>query len=224
MTIIIGFVGLFASRGLRDLAAWAVVGSMGALLCAVSVFTVEAMGSALYYILHSTLAAAALFLVVDLIAERRAEHGDAISLAPRFRQIEVLSGPFLLAAIAVVGLPPLSGFVGKLLILDGVRATPHAVWIWTVILTTTVIGILAFARAGSLIFWKSAAVEGEVSLRTLRGKRGGVAAAASLLLALAVLTVLSGPITDYTAATARQLFQPADYIEAVLGPQSGGRR
>ncbi|MDP2261497.1 MAG: monovalent cation/H+ antiporter subunit D [Caulobacter sp.] len=224
MTIIIGFVGLFASRGLRDLAAWAVVGSMGALLCAVSVFTVEAMGSALYYILHSTLAAAALFLVVDLIAERRAEHGDAISLAPRFRQIEVLSGLFLLAAIAVVGLPPLSGFVGKLLILDGVRATPHAVWIWTVILTTTVIGILAFARAGSLIFWKSAAVEGEVSLRTLRGKRGGVAAAASLLLALAVLTVLSGPITDYTAATARQLFQPADYIEAVLGPQSGGRR
>jgi multicomponent K+:H+ antiporter subunit D len=224
VTIVIGFLGLFAARGLRDLAAWAVVGSMGALLCAVSVFTVEAMGPALYYILHSTLAAAALFLVVDLIAQRRAGHGDAITLAPRFRQIEVLSGLFLLAAIAVVGLPPLSGFVGKLLILDGVRATPAAVWIWAVILTTTLVGVLAFARAGSLIFWKSAAVEGEITLRALRGTRGGVAAAAGLLLALAILTVLSGPITAYTAAAARQLFQPADYIEAVLGPQSGGRR
>jgi multicomponent K+:H+ antiporter subunit D len=58
----------------------------------------------------------------------------------------------------------------------------------------------------------------------LRGTRGDVAAAAGLLLVLAILTVLSGPITAYTAAAARQLFQPADYIEAVLGPQSGGRR
>lgn len=224
VTIIIGFVGLFAARGLRDLAAWAVVGSMGTLLCAVSVFTVEAMAPALFYILHSTLAGAALFLVVDLMARRRAEHGDAITLAPRFRQIEILSGLFFLAAIATVGLPPLSGFVGKVLVLDGVRTTPHAAWIWAVILTTTVIGVLAFARAGSLIFWKSAAVEGEITLRSLRGKRGGVAAAASLLLALAGLTVLAGPVTAYTAAAAQQLFQPARYIDAVLGPQSGGRR
>lgn len=223
-TIVIGFIGLFAARGLRDLAAWAVVGSMGTLLCAASVFTVEAMGPALYYILHSTLAGAALFLVVDLIAQRRAEHGDAITLAPRFRQIELLSGLFFLAAIATVGLPPLSGFVGKLLVLDGVRDTPLAAWIWGVILITTVIGVLAFARAGSLIFWKSASVEGEIALRSLRGTRGGPAAAASLLLALAGLTVLAGPITAYTAAAAGQLFEPEQYIHAVLGPQSGGRR
>lgn len=224
VTIVIGFVGVFAARGLRDLAAWAVVGSMGTLLSAVSVFTPESMGPALYYILHSTLAGAALFLVVDLIAGRRAEHGDAITLAPRFTQIEILSGLFFLAAIATVGLPPLSGFVGKLLVLDGVRASPDAVWIWGVILSTTVLGVLAFARAGSLIFWKSAAVDGEILLRSLRGKRGGLAAAASLLLALALLTLLAGPITAYTSAAATQLFEPETYIEAVLGPQSGGRR
>lgn len=108
--------------------------------------------------------------------------------------------------------------------LDGVRAAPQAVWIWGVILITTVLGVLAFARAGSVIFWKSAAVEGEIELRTLRGTRGGVGAAAALLLTLAGLTVLAGPVTRYTAAAAAQLFAPAQYIEAVLGPQSGGRR
>lgn len=224
VTIVIGFTGLFAARGLRDLAAWAVVGSVGTLMCAASVFTVEAMGPALYYVLHSTLAGAALFLVVDLIAQRRAGHGDAITLAPRFSQIEILSALFFLAAIATVGLPPLSGFVGKLLVLNGVRDTPHAAWIWAVILITTVTGVLAFARAGSVIFWKSASVEGEITLRSLRGKRGGVAAAASLLLALAGLSVMAGPVTAYTAAAAEQLFEPGQYIDAVLGPQSGGRR
>ena len=224
VTLVIGFVGLFAARSLRGMAAWAVVGSMGTLLCAVSVFTVQSMGPSLYYILHSTLAGAALFLIVDLIAQRRAEHADAITLAPRFSQFEILSGLFFLAAIATVGLPPLSGFVGKLLILDGVRASPQAVWIWAVILTTTVLGVLAFARAGSAIFWKSTTVEGEIVLRALRGKRGGVAAAGALLLMLAGLTLLAGPVTTYTAAAAGQLFSPDQYIEAVLGSQSGGRR
>ena len=65
---------------------------------------------------------------------------------------------------------------------------------------------------------------GDPALRTLRGTRGGVGAAAALLLTLAGLTVVAGPVTRYTAAAAAQLFAPAPYIEAVLGPQSGGRR
>ena len=224
VTMVLGFVGLFAARTLREMAAWSVVGSMGVLLSAVSVFRVEAMGPALYYVLHSTLAGAALFLVVDLIAKRRGEHGDALTVAPRFCQSEILSGLFFLAAIGIVGLPPLSGFIGKLLILDGVRETPAAAWIWGTILITTLIGVLAFARAGSLLFWKSAGIEGEIPTRALRGRVVGVAAAGGLLAALALMTALAGPVTAYTDAAAAQLFEPQAYIEAVLGPTAGGRR
>ena len=223
-TTVIGFIGLFAARGLRDMAAWSVVGSMGVLLSAIAVFSAEAMGPALYYVLHSTLAGAALFLIADLIAKRRAEHGDALTLAPRFAQSGLLSGLFFLAAIGVVGLPPLSGFVGKLLILDGVRAAPEAAWIWATILITTLIGVLAFARAGSRLFWKSAELEGEIVVRALRGRVIGVGAAAALLAALALLAVLGGPVTAWTEATAAQLFAPQGYVDAVLGETAGGRR
>jgi len=223
-TTFIGFIGLFAARGLREMAAWSVVGSMGVLLSAIAVFSAEAMGPALYYVLHSTLAGAALFLVADLIAKRRGEHGDALTPGPRFAQSGVLSGLFFLAAIGVVGLPPLSGFVGKLLILDGVRAAPAAAWIWATILITTLIGVLAFSRAGSRLFWKSAEIEGEIPVRALRGRVVGVGAAAALLAALALLAVLGGPVTAWTEATAAQLFAPQGYIDAVLGETSGGRR
>ncbi len=223
-TTFIGFIGLFAARGVRGMAAWSVIGSMGVLLSAIAVFRVEAMGPALYYVLHSTLAGAALFLVADLIAKRRGLHGDALTLGPRFCQSGLLSGLFFLAAIGIVGLPPLSGFVGKLLILDGVRGAPAAAWIWGTILVTTLIAVLAFARAGSLLFWKSSEVEGEMAVRALRGRVFGVTAAASLLGGLALLTVLAGPVTAYTEAAAAQLFAPQGYIEAVLGETSGGRR
>ena len=224
VTTIVGFVGLFAARTLRDMAAWSVLGSMGVLLSAVAVFRVEAMGPALYYTLHSTLAGAALFLVVDLIAKRRGTHGDALTVAPRFCQTELLGGLFFLSAIGVVGLPPLSGFIGKLLILDGVRAAPEAVWIWATILITTLIGVLAFARAGSRIFWKSVTVEGTIPVRALRGRWSGVGVAAVLLASLAALAAFGGPVTAYTEATAAQLFDPAQYVEAVLGESAGGRR
>ncbi|MDY6924089.1 MAG: monovalent cation/H+ antiporter subunit D [Pseudomonadota bacterium] len=223
-TMVIGFVGLFAARGVRSMAAWSIIGSMGVLLSAIAVFRVEAMAAALYYVPHSTLAGAAMFLIADLIAKRRGEHGDSLTLAPPFRQSGVLSGLFLLAAIAIVGLPPLSGFIGKLLILDGVRDAPAAVWIWGTILITTLIGVLAFARAGSLLFWKSSEIGGEIPVRALRGQVLGVAAAGGLLAALAGLTVLAGPVTAYADAAAAQLFAPQGYVDAVLGPDAGGRR
>jgi len=224
ITIVIGFLGLFAARTLREMAAWSVIGSMGVLLSAISVFRVEAMGPALYYLLHSTLAGAALFLVVDLIARRRGPQGDALTAGPRFGQSELLSGLFFLAAIGIVGLPPLSGFIGKLLILDGVRAAPEAAWIWATILITTLIGVLAFARAGSLIFWKSAPIEGDIPPPVPDDRTGGVLTAAGLLAGLAALSVMGGPVTAYTEATAAQLFEPQQYIAAVLGETAGGRR
>ena len=217
ITIALGFFGVLAARGLRDLAAFAVVGSMGTLLSAVAVFQPDAMSAALYYTVHSTLAGAALFLIVDLIAVRRGEYGDAVNVGPRFQDVEKLSALFFLAAIAMVGLPPLSGFIGKLLILDGVRDAPGGYWIWAVILITTVIGILGFARAGSQIFWKSASVEGDCHASPVHGGAASMGAAAGFLILLAAATVLAGPMTAYTTATAQQLFQPDAYINTVMG-------
>jgi len=220
ITIALGFFGVLAAKGLRDLAAFAVVGSMGTLLSAVAVFQPDAMSAALYYTVHSTLAGAALFLIVDLIAVRRGEYGDAINVGPRFQNVEALSGLFFLAAIATVGLPPLSGFLGKLLILDGVRDAPGGYWIWAVILITTVIGILGFARAGSQIFWKSASVDGDCHAGPVHGAGASLLVAAGFIALLAASAVFAGPLTAYTAATAEQLFQPDAYINTVMGGQS----
>src|SRR5690554_1887423 len=121
ITLVVGAFGVLASRSLGQMVSFAVIASMGTLLMTVGVFTREAMAAALYYMVHSTLAAAALFLVVDLVTERRPGRGDLLDVAPRFVQMGLVSACFFMAAIAMAGLPPLSGFVGKLLILDAVR-------------------------------------------------------------------------------------------------------
>ena len=231
-TLIVGVLGMLGARDLSRLVAFSVVASMGTLLAAVGGFTPASVGAALYYLLHSTVITAGLFLLVEQIGSRRGEHGGRIDLAPRFERMRLLATLFFLAGIASAGLPPLSGFVGKLLILDGLRNDPAMATIWSVILATSLVMVLAYARAGSLLFWKSTAVEGSLpgpsaaSGAAADGPPGGrlPLLATGLLIGLTLLlSVFAGPVQDYLAKTTLQLFDPGPYLEAVLGPE-GQRR
>ncbi|OHT21685.1 monovalent cation/H+ antiporter subunit D [Edaphosphingomonas haloaromaticamans] len=217
LTVMVGFIGLLPARGLREQAAFGLVGSTGTLLVAVSLFEPRAMAAALYYLPHTTLAGALLFLVGDLIARRRPDYGDAITVGPRFANIEVISVLYMLAAIALAGMPPLSGFIGKLLILDAVEAHPAAGWIWAMVLGTTLIAIIGLARTGSTLFWKSS-ICGEAA----RPAPGGVTSkellpSIALIILMVALVVGAGPITVFCDMVSAQLFAPQGYVEAVLG-------
>lgn len=220
-TMAIGFAGLLAARGLRDLAAFALVGSTGTLLVTIALFEPRAMAAGLYYLPHTTLSAALLFLLVDLIARRRGDHDGNLSAGPRFAGSERLSLLFLLSAMAITGLPPLSGFIGKLLILRATIDAPAMPWIWGTILGTTLIAVLGFARAGSLLFWKSAAFTGQPAHGALATPPGllELLPVLWLLALLGALTAGAGTATAYGEALAAQLFAPTDYVEAVLGRQ-----
>jgi len=219
MTMILGFVGLLAAQELRTMAAFGLLGSMGTLLTAISLFEPQAMTAALYYLPHTTIAAALLFFVVDMIARRREAQGDAIAPGTPFAGMGKVAVLYMLAAIALVGMPPLSGFIGKLLILRATFDAHAIVWIWGAILGTTLIGVVGLARAGSAIFWKSMAHAGLPARR--EGFTTDILPALGLLVLLGALTAAAGPVTAYMADVSAQLFAPSGYIDAVLGPRGG---
>ncbi len=209
VTLAVGAVGVLGATTLPRLAAFAGIASMGTAFLAVSAFTPQTTAAAFYYILHSTLATAALFLVADLVARRRA-HVRLAEPAPMTRT-GLIAALYMAAAIASAGMPPLSGFIGKLLILDAFRA--QAPLVWTVILVSSFLMILGFARAGSQLFWKPAPPEA-----TPPADPGpeplAIGAALALLASLAALTVFAGPVTDALTASASAAHNPDPYIAA----------
>ena len=213
VTLAVGAVGALGARSLSGLACFSVVASMGTLFAALGVFTPASTVAALYYLVHSTFAAAALFLLVEPIAARRPS-GDALASAPAMAQAETLGGLFLLAGVAAAGLPPLSGFLGKLMVLDAARAEPSMWAIWAVVLTGSLLMVVAFARAGSTLFWRA---EGAAATRPAPPV-APIWGAAYMLAAIVALTAFAGPATRYIEATAAQLHAPQGYIAAVLGP------
>ena len=223
LTLVLGMTGVLAARSLGQMASFAVIGSMGMLLATVAVFTPQATSAALYYLIHSTLAAGALFLVADLVAERRGAQRDRFAAAPRIAQGGLVGGLFFVAAIAMTGMPPLSGFIGKLLVLDGVRASAHAAWFWALILTTSLIAIVGFARAGSFVFWKAHALPAAPASAYRPDGALSFVAVGGLLACLVLLTVFAGPVHAWLELVAAQLYAPAGYIDAVLGTAQGVR-
>ena len=214
-TAIIGFAGVFVARSFSEQAAYAVVGSTGTLLIAVASWHVETLGAALYYLIHSTLSGASLFLVADIVARRRSSFADNASPGPVFAQRQTLGLLFMTGAIAATGLPPLSGFIGKLLILKALIGTLHWGWLWATILATTFIGVIGFARTGSAVFWKTTDDAGTAQ-PAARTSADLIAPVAALAL-LAGLSAAAGPITAYTHAAAVQLLDPGTTARAVLG-------
>lgn len=123
----------------------------------------------------------------------------------------------------MAGMPPLSGFLGKLLVLDALRDPGVIVWAWTAILAGSLLTIVGFARAGSALFWKSTSIEmalpeGEEVEVPNHATVAQVAPVMLTLSTLVILSVFAGPIANYLEQTSAQLFDRSGYISAVLAP------
>ncbi len=210
ITLVVGAIGVLGATTLSRLAAFAAIASMGTLFVAVSAFTPAGTSAALYYMIHSTLAGAALFLIIDLIIDRRADDGLRQSLPP-IAQGGLIAALFMATAIALAGMPPLSGFIGKLLVMQALR--DQAALVWSIILVTSLVSIMGFARAGSTVFWKAHA-SAPADPPQHAPEALSFLAIGLLLAGLVALTVLAGPITAWLDVAAANLHDPSAYIAA----------
>jgi len=214
-TLTLGMLGVVASTTLRQQAAYLVVASIGSLLLAFGLGSPDAIAAGLYYLPHSTFAAAALFLLADSISRARGEFADRFESGPEMPGARVLGGLFFVAAVAIAGLPPLSGFLGKFMLLKAALDSPLMPWVWSIVLVTGLLSMIALARSGSLLFYRTHSPHDAASLTP--PSMAALAPVGGLLLLVAGLVIWAGPLSDYAHATATQLLQPQQYIEAVLG-------
>ena len=228
ISLALGMVGVLAARKLDRLVAFSVIGSMGMVMVSIALFTATSIAAALYYIIHSTLAAAALFLIADLV--RHGRESLELTAQPPIAGASRTAGMFFLAAIAMTGLPPLSGFLGKLQILNAGFDTPAMVWVWAVVLSSSLVAVVGFARAGSVVFWKARSVSApeaekdstdeadrtDVVQATPAPATMSYVAVGGLIALIVAHTVFAGPVTRYMETTSRQLFSPEAYLSVVL--------
>jgi multicomponent K+:H+ antiporter subunit D len=232
LTIVFGTVGVLASQSLPRLAGCSVLVSSGTLIAAIGTGGGAVIGSALFYLVSSTLGIAALFLLVELVERMRDPGADVLAVTMEVygegddpedevgvaipATVALLGGSFIACALLLAGLPPLAGFIGKfgmmaaMLKTDG--ATVHAS-AWMLIGLLTVSGLatlIAMTRTGISSFW--ARLDDSVPrVRVIE-----MVPVLCLLLLCLGLTVGGGPVMRYMEATTKALQTPQDYVTGVL--------
>ncbi|MEC8104200.1 MAG: monovalent cation/H+ antiporter subunit D [Thalassolituus sp.] len=203
LTVVAGSIGALASQTLRWLIANLIIISVGTLLMTVAMGTTESVAAGMYYTLHSTLMSGAFFLIAGLLLMQRGQAEDRF-VRSRPLVYPVFTGVlFAVAAMAMIGLPPFSGFLGKVFILQAAVASGDAMWVWPLILLSGLVALISLSRAGTTLFWRTqGSVVPEAKEKVLATHRisAGVLVATTVL-----LVVLAGPLTEWSVQAAEEL-------------------
>ena len=225
LTMVVGILGALVQDDLERLLSFTIVSHIGYMLFGLGLFSVAGLAGAVLYTVHHIVVQTTLFLVAGLIERREgtsslARSGGMAKIAP------LLAGLYLLPALSLAGIPPLSGFLAKLGLLQagladggGLALTATAAAILTSLLTLYAVG-----RAWSDIFWGPVAQVSEdpdphdnllVGTRTTPVLMTAVAAVA--VIGGLSITVIAGPLYALCARAATDLMDPGVYVGAVLG-------
>jgi len=217
-TLLLAAMGALAATRMRIQTAWLVVVSAATLFIAFALGNAGSITAGLYYLPHSTFAAAALFLLADLVRRRKltAELRQGSELAAVAPGKTVPGLLFLMGAVAVAGLPPFSGFLAKTALL---LAVPSALTglVWALILCSSLLVIMGLVRTGIRLFWHVPGVEEIPPEPALPAPpRPFETGAAALLLAyILIMSVFAGPLLNQTEKIAGQLLAPQNYLHDV---------
>ncbi|MBP6797748.1 MAG: monovalent cation/H+ antiporter subunit D, partial [Luteimonas sp.] len=196
-TMVLGGLGVVGALRLRIGAAYLVLLSSGTLFVAFSLAQPGTIAAGLYYLPHSCFAAAAMFLIAHIVQRERGSVGDRVlPTAPPMPRLTGLL--YMVAAVSLVGLPPLSGFIGKFLLLAAVPAEDTG-WVFATVLASSLLALLGLSRTGTRLFWRTEEEDGVAAPAAQAPRVRGVEIAATVVLigyGLA-MTLAAAPILRY---------------------------
>lgn len=213
-TLLLGGLGALGSSSLRMLTAYLVILSVGLLLASISLGTQESLAAALFYLIHSTGLAAVFFLLADLIGRQRDQGYDRFYIHAGVNHRWLMAGLFFVAATSMAGLPPFSGFISKLWLLQAAALHPQGLWLWGVALIASLLVLVALSRCGSGWFWRCPPCEKHKKLN--KRELGLVVVLLSLS---GVLALEAEPVIHYLELTAGQLMTPELYLQVLPAPE-----
>jgi multicomponent Na+:H+ antiporter subunit D len=207
-----------AQADLKRLLSFTLVSHIGYMLWGVATATTAGLSAAIFYVAHHITVQTSLFLVAGLV-ERRGGTTSLVKLGSLARLAPLLAVLYLVPALNLAGIPPFSGFLGKVGLMQA--AASEGTWMaWMLIgagLATSLLTLYAIVKAWNMAFWQEAPEElnGTPTPRTMTVSAGAVVA-----LSLA-MTVGAGPLVQYADTAARDLMLRTPYVAAVL---PGGER
>ncbi len=156
VTMVVGILGAIAQSDIKRMLSFTLVSHIGYMIFGIGLATESGISGASFYVAHHITIQTALFLVVGLI-ERRAGSTALLRLGGLARLSPVLALLFFVPAMNLAGIPPMSGFLGKVGLLQAGLdvGSPLAVTLVIGGVTTSLLTLYAVAKTWTIAFWRT---------------------------------------------------------------------
>ncbi len=219
LTMVFGVMGAVAQGGFRRVLSFHIVSQIGYMILGLAWMTPMALAATVFYVLHHILVKTNLFFIAG-IARRHCHTEELSRMGGLYARYPGLALLFLIPAMSLAGLPPLSGFWAKLFILKaGVDLES-----WWPVVAALVVGfftLFSMLKLWNEAFWKSPPEELPDKPDPAIGRqRWRVIPVVMLAGGTVAFGVFAGPVLDFSLEAAKELLNPQIYVDAVLGDRS----
>lgn len=211
LTLIGGSIGAVAYRDIRQIVVYNVIISVGFILIGLAVATPEAMEGSIYYLIHDMIVKALLFLLAGvMITLTKTARMDQIS--GLIRNYPLLGWMFFIVMLSMAGIPPFSGFIGKVLVGQGAIESGSYLLL-ALAFGSSILVLYSLLRVFLSCFWGETIIDEEEMITT---KKGWLIPCAILTITTIGLGLGAESIATYVSEAANTLLNPDKYIDAVL--------
>ena len=229
-TMVVGILGAVAQNDVKRLLSFTLVSHIGYMVFGIALGTTAGLSGAVFYVAHHITVQTTLFLVTGLV-ERHSGSTSLDSLGALAQKAPLLAVLFFVPAMNLAGIPPFSGFLGKLGLLQaGVDVgTPLAYGLVAGGVVTSLLTLYAIAKVWNRAFWQEPLVDpednpddaGNTGLATatevgVRTPVGMLAPTAALVLVGVGITFVAGPLFGISDRAAQDLLDRTPYTSTVL--------
>lgn len=216
LTMVTGVLGAAAQDEFRRILSFHIVSQIGYMLMGLALFTPLALAGSIFYIIHHIIVKTNLFLISGVVYRLSGTY-QLKKLGGLYQTSPGIAMLFLIPALSLAGIPPLSGFWAKFtLVRAGLEVEQYAI-----VATALGVGLLtlfSMTKIWAEAFWKEKPAAGDEN--EARTSQTGLPLLLPIII-LATVTVTIGLVTEpvfrLASQAAEQLLNPADYIQAVLG-------
>lgn len=236
LTMVVGILGAVAQSDIKRLLSFTLVSHIGYMLFGIGLGTVAGLSAATYYVVHHITVQTTLFLATGLV-ERQGGTTGINRLGGMLKASPVIGILFFIPMLSLGGIPPFSGFLGKLALFEA--GAEDGSWLaWVLIGSGALVSLLtlyALARAWNMTFWRdvdevagyehplpalpASGVSTEVK-PALSIPRIMVGATAAMVALSVALTVFAAPLYDLSARAGHNITGPGYYVSTVFTGES----
>lgn len=219
LSLMIGIFGAVAQTDLKRVLSFTLVSHMGYMLFGIGLTTKLGMAATIYYVAHHITVQSTMFLAAGLI-EHRGGTTNLIRLGGLAKLAPVIAILFFIPAMNLAGIPPFSGFIGKVgLIQAGIEYDSTAAWILIVVsVLTSLLTLYAIAKIWNRAFWQEP--DQDVLENDKPTPKVMIGATSAMVAFSIALTVFAGPIMRYADEAAQAVLERKPYVSAVLGDEA----